>query len=42
MLMVMSLGLRKGEEVVLTAPEEHAVGTLDELVTLVATDWDAQ
>jgi len=40
-LMVMSLGLGCGEEVVLSSPEPEAEAALDELAALVAQDLDA-
>lgn len=41
-LMVMGLGLRQGEEVVLTADAPEAGPALDELAALLATDLDAE
>ncbi|MEU0414056.1 HPr family phosphocarrier protein [Streptomyces griseorubiginosus] len=40
-LMLMSLGLKQGEEVVLTSDDETAVSALDQLAALLATDLDA-
>ncbi|MCG2799046.1 MAG: HPr family phosphocarrier protein [Cellulomonas sp.] len=41
-LMVMSLGLKQGDRVVLSAPDDAADGALDELAALLARDLDAQ
>ncbi|WP_029069001.1 HPr family phosphocarrier protein [Jonesia quinghaiensis] len=40
-LMVMSLALKHGEEVVLSCPHDSGKDTLDELAELVETNWDA-
>jgi phosphocarrier protein len=40
-LMVMSLGLRQGDTVVLSAAQDGAASALDDLVTLLARDLDA-
>jgi phosphocarrier protein len=40
-LMVMSLGLQHGEEVVLSADDAAAEAALDELAALLGTDLDA-
>ena len=40
-LMVMSLGLKQGDEVVLTAEAAAAESTLDALAALVSSDLDA-
>ncbi|MEU0672290.1 HPr family phosphocarrier protein [Streptomyces sp. NPDC006172] len=41
-LMLMSLGLKQGEEVVLTSDDETAVPALDQLAALLATDLDVR
>ena len=41
-LMLMSLGLKQGEEVVLTSDDETAVSALDQLAALLATDLDVR
>ncbi|AXE86599.1 HPr family phosphocarrier protein [Streptomyces sp. Go-475] len=41
-LMVLSLGLKEGEKVILTSDDETAGPALDQLAALLATDLDAQ
>lgn len=41
-LMVMSLGLKQGDQVVLSAPDEAAGAALADLADLLARDLDAQ
>jgi phosphocarrier protein len=41
-LMLMSLGLKEGEEVVLTSDDETAGPALDQLAALLATDLDVR
>jgi phosphocarrier protein len=40
--MVMSLGLKQGDQVVLSAPDDAADDALDKLAALLARDLDAQ
>ncbi len=41
LLLVMTLGVGPGDQVVLTSPDEAADAVLDELADLLATDLDA-
>lgn len=41
MLSVMTLGVGRGDEVILTSPDDSAGEALDELVELLRTDLDA-